>query len=203
MVQARAPSIGVMSSLRSLPYRHRPASRRSESRGPSPASLTSLFCSMASASATAWLCGTDTSKPSSPVYPQRVTSTSTRPAPVCAVVGTPLMNPTLLRSACTIRVSAAAAAGPAQRQRERERESSERNVSARGCGSLTVAKGCADLAGRAGTAPRALRGSRRLGSCPGGAAGAPGPCPRTPRSRQCKGGPRTWTVRTKGHARGG
>jgi hypothetical protein len=36
-VHARPASTGVSSSVRSLPYRHRPASRRSESRAPRPA----------------------------------------------------------------------------------------------------------------------------------------------------------------------
>mmetsp|Transcript_14061 Transcript_14061/g.30454 ORF Transcript_14061/g.30454 Transcript_14061/m.30454 type:complete len:324 (-) Transcript_14061:176-1147(-) len=73
--QARPASMGVMSSLRSLPYRHRPASRRRLSRAPRPASLTALLLTRASASCTAWVLGTLISNPSSPVYPVLVTQT--------------------------------------------------------------------------------------------------------------------------------
>lgn len=52
------------------PYRQSPASRRSESRGPRPQSRTRASPVSASASATAWLLGMDSSKPSSPVYLQ-------------------------------------------------------------------------------------------------------------------------------------
>ena len=41
MVQVSAASMGVMVSSRSLPYRHSPASSRSESRAPSPEGFTS------------------------------------------------------------------------------------------------------------------------------------------------------------------
>mmetsp|Transcript_27278 Transcript_27278/g.69442 ORF Transcript_27278/g.69442 Transcript_27278/m.69442 type:complete len:222 (+) Transcript_27278:442-1107(+) len=71
-VHARPASMGEMDSSRSLPYRHSPASRRSESRGPRPHRRTALLPISFSVSATAWLLGTLISNPSSPVYPVRV-----------------------------------------------------------------------------------------------------------------------------------
>lgn len=66
-VQVSPASTGVMSSFRSLPYRHSPASRRSASRAPRPHSRTVVSPSSVSASATARSPGTEISNPSSPV----------------------------------------------------------------------------------------------------------------------------------------
>jgi hypothetical protein len=55
---------------RGSPYRHRPASRRRESRGPSPHRRTRSSECSASHTSTALSLGMDSSKPSSPVYLQ-------------------------------------------------------------------------------------------------------------------------------------
>src|ERR1700761_125895 len=92
MTQVRPASTGLVSSSRSLPYRHIPASRRRLSRAPRPVSWTGDFPS-SSATSTVWdggdrnlACARNkcrcmrvgeeeprTSNPSSLVYPPRAT----------------------------------------------------------------------------------------------------------------------------------
>ena len=67
MAQFSAASGGVVVVSMSLPYRHRPASRRSELRAPRPMGLTSGWASSVRARASACVAGTEISKPSSPV----------------------------------------------------------------------------------------------------------------------------------------
>ena len=67
MAQFSAASGGVVVVSMSLPYRHRPASRRNELRAPRPMGLTSGCASRARANASACALCTDISKPSSPV----------------------------------------------------------------------------------------------------------------------------------------
>ena len=88
IVHTSPASTGEVFSSISLPYKQRPASKRSESRAPNPAGFTSgcfkssLFNTIRrhlrkyntySARCTAIFSCTLISKPSSPVYPQRVT----------------------------------------------------------------------------------------------------------------------------------
>mmetsp|Transcript_11808 Transcript_11808/g.49484 ORF Transcript_11808/g.49484 Transcript_11808/m.49484 type:complete len:212 (+) Transcript_11808:318-953(+) len=77
MVQVRPASSGEMVSFRSLPYRHRPASRRSESRAPRPQSRASEFSRSFFVRDTVSFFKSEISNPSSPVYPVRVSQTST------------------------------------------------------------------------------------------------------------------------------
>mmetsp|Transcript_31032 Transcript_31032/g.72119 ORF Transcript_31032/g.72119 Transcript_31032/m.72119 type:complete len:310 (-) Transcript_31032:215-1144(-) len=92
ITQSSEPSTGLVVSSKSLPYKQRPASSRSESRAPRPTGFTSSCAISASHSVTTPCCaeeplGTATSKPSSPVYPERATKQS-RPATciVCAAM---------------------------------------------------------------------------------------------------------------------
>mmetsp|Transcript_61436 Transcript_61436/g.139075 ORF Transcript_61436/g.139075 Transcript_61436/m.139075 type:complete len:226 (-) Transcript_61436:448-1125(-) len=111
MVHVKLPSIGVVVSSKSLPYRHNPASSRRESRAPRPAGLTEASARMASASLAASALGTESSNPSSPVYPQRVSRQPEMPA---SSVGNPTMKPTFVRSTFegTSFCTAAMAPGP-------------------------------------------------------------------------------------------
>mmetsp|Transcript_14297 Transcript_14297/g.38782 ORF Transcript_14297/g.38782 Transcript_14297/m.38782 type:complete len:214 (+) Transcript_14297:872-1513(+) len=107
--------MGVMSSSRSLPYKHSPASSRSESRGPKPANRTREFSISFCVRASALLLCTLISKPSSPVYPVRV-----------AQIGMPAASKVLKlpkycldRSALVKACRASAAAGPCKASRLR------------------------------------------------------------------------------------
>mmetsp|Transcript_4017 Transcript_4017/g.13992 ORF Transcript_4017/g.13992 Transcript_4017/m.13992 type:complete len:222 (-) Transcript_4017:471-1136(-) len=75
IVHVNPASIGPMLSFRSLPYRHKPASRRSESRAPRPQSRAAGFSSSFFASATVSVFKSEISNPSSPVYPVLVSHT--------------------------------------------------------------------------------------------------------------------------------
>ena len=69
---AALASTGSNSGFMSWPYSGRPASSRNESRAPRPMGFTSGCAQIWSASAFAWAAGTEISKPSSPVYPERL-----------------------------------------------------------------------------------------------------------------------------------
>mmetsp|Transcript_15977 Transcript_15977/g.41317 ORF Transcript_15977/g.41317 Transcript_15977/m.41317 type:complete len:303 (-) Transcript_15977:29-937(-) len=85
----RSPaSAGVVVSSMSLPYRQRPASSLSESRAPRPMGITSAWLRMFCATVSECSLGKAISKPSSPVYPLRVTKQSTPATFMC----TPDMN---------------------------------------------------------------------------------------------------------------
>mmetsp|Transcript_6685 Transcript_6685/g.14950 ORF Transcript_6685/g.14950 Transcript_6685/m.14950 type:complete len:344 (-) Transcript_6685:79-1110(-) len=113
ITQSRVPSTGEVVSSRSLPYKQRPASSRSESRAPSPTGSTSSWSSSDSQRVTTPCfspapLGTAISKPSSPVYPLRLTKHS---SPM-TVIGFALMKDICVRSSLTRRCSTSAAFGP-------------------------------------------------------------------------------------------
>mmetsp|Transcript_97 Transcript_97/g.229 ORF Transcript_97/g.229 Transcript_97/m.229 type:complete len:232 (-) Transcript_97:314-1009(-) len=109
-VHASVPMTGFVVSFKSFPYKQRPASNRSESRAPRPVGLT--ISSSISLEATASQCsaGIAISKPSSPVYPQRVIRhPSMLPSRVTSV---PVMNAMDVKSNPSGRIFAIAAEAP-------------------------------------------------------------------------------------------
>mmetsp|Transcript_11232 Transcript_11232/g.31746 ORF Transcript_11232/g.31746 Transcript_11232/m.31746 type:complete len:219 (+) Transcript_11232:199-855(+) len=73
MVHVKPASGGVVSSLKSLPYKHKPASNRKESLAPKPHKRTFSSATKSSTNFNVPGTGTEISKPSSPVYPVLVT----------------------------------------------------------------------------------------------------------------------------------
>mmetsp|Transcript_63054 Transcript_63054/g.186259 ORF Transcript_63054/g.186259 Transcript_63054/m.186259 type:complete len:313 (-) Transcript_63054:341-1279(-) len=109
IVQPRVPSVGVVFPSRSFPYRHNPASRRRESRAPSPAGLMLGSSRSLPAMDTACSVGMAISNPSSPVYPHRVMRHPSTPSNATSV---PVMNAMLTRSNPLGRIFATASVAP-------------------------------------------------------------------------------------------
>mmetsp|Transcript_5296 Transcript_5296/g.15679 ORF Transcript_5296/g.15679 Transcript_5296/m.15679 type:complete len:263 (-) Transcript_5296:376-1164(-) len=113
ITHASAPSTGDVVSSRSLPYKQRPASRRRESRAPSPTGVTSSLSSSVLQSPRTACCdpppgGTAISNPSSPVYPER----ATKHCSPATSIGRALMKGIWERSTGVSACSTSAAAGP-------------------------------------------------------------------------------------------